>query len=73
MVNEYIEFTFDLTNINSEINMNSNEWIYVLLMNILYILKNTFSEIYTIVKTLNENNELYYLLQTDTNNNKILV
>ena len=73
MVNEYVEFTFDLTNINSEINMNSNEWIYVLLMNILYILKNTFSEIYTIVKTLNENNELYYLLQTDTNNNKILV
>ena len=75
-INEYVEFKFDLTSINSEFNMNSNalnnicsshEYEYFV-----YFEKITFSESVIIEKTLNENNVLYYSSQTDTNN-KILV
>jgi hypothetical protein len=75
-LNEYVEFNFDLININSEFNMNSNvlnnicfshEYEYLV-----YFEKIIFRENDVIEKTLNENNVLYYSSQTDTNN-KILV
>ena len=52
MVNEYVEFTFDLTNKNSEINMNSNALNDICSSHeyFVYFDKITFREIYTIVK-----------------------